>query len=493
MRKLILYLLVVDFVILPLISEEPSLALVSIDELCLRPPSGIPKWIEIRNNSKETVELSGWRLEDVDGVFFKFERGVSIKSGEVILLLFYRGGESNAQFEASLPKGIIKYTTYNSSPFDNLGVYEPDEKYLETMAIVYEKLGKESEPYLKGLLKDKYDDCKKQAEALLKNRNYPPKYLFPLIYNIYTNLPEVDEVALLDINNKLISYVNWQSRNIRSEKNFRYEKLAIECGIWREGSRYFRSGGGISSGYEEYSHITLDRLSKDSFYVSENGTPGFSTINLPFQELELLYDSNNTPNKDDVMLVLSYRPPIVKHRWGYDFELASDPDFKNVLFRKNEPPGFSAPVRGRIYFKFSRTDYENLILWNPELFYRARRVFPDGYKTEWAGGECGEFLRKRYTNAKRYKEFLEMEKYYQEEVKPRLAEKEKIEKEISELEKVLLKEKRKDKISEMQAKLDEMRKKLELLTRDYEKHSDEFWRMSREMKRKYNPPDSKTN
>ena len=84
-----------------------------------------------------------------------------------------------------------------------------------------------------------------------------------------------------------------------------------------------------------------------------------------------------------------------------------------------------------------------------------------------------------------------MEKYYQGEVKPRLAEKEKIEKEISELEKVLLKEKKKDKISEMEAKLGEMRKKLDELTMDYEKHSDEFWRMSREMKRKYNPPDSK--
>jgi hypothetical protein len=81
-----------------------------ISEVCVRPPPGKvdwPAWIELWNNSREPVELSGYSITTLQKTIKPFDKNSVLKPDARCLLLFYAGSTISEDFERSLPEGLL--------------------------------------------------------------------------------------------------------------------------------------------------------------------------------------------------------------------------------------------------------------------------------------------------------------------------------------------------------------------------------------------------
>jgi len=480
----------------------------AITEICIEDTrDGFPSWIELKNDSKNTINLKGHKILSRGKLLHEIKEDFNIKSGGYLIIAFYKSDRVCSDFEKPVPIGNSILNILNSNVFEeklNDETFREDEfGYLNRIAFtlklrdIKEIIGDdpngaveiENENDMYAYYPHCLSQCQPDLYKLYDNfaHEHCLKYKLPLsskprfIFSFFNSSLHSGQISMISPSGEEKASVSWT--------NGMYSKVQSDIKIFRD--IYLIKAGPRYLGYERkwLHHSFSPFLPIISGYCS---SPGKEQSTKPFMDLKLeVSDDNPTiAGKHELRLTFQYVASFLPSTWGYEFEISSDKEFKNVLFKKEEKPADRNPTLTHFYFSFTTADYENMILRNPKLYYRARRVLPDGYKTEWAGGECGELLRKRYTNAKRYKEFLEMEKYYTDEVNPRLDDKKRLEDELKRLEAILTKEKRKEKIAELRSQINEQRKKLDEATQEYKKHSDEYWRMGREIKRKYYPPSS---
>ena len=211
---------------------------IAINEICIKQTTkGYPKWIELICLSKEKINLKGWSLNDSSNCFFKFKEDLYLEPQQLLMICFYEGKDPSPEsptFSKNISKDVKHViNVYNSAPFANFGEFEmKNEAFLKEWAEFMEKLGKDAaEKEIKDLTGPMYEWYQEEALKYMKKKNYPEKYKYAVMSLMTTSPREFDEVALLDNNNKLISYINWGNKaNIKSEKKIKWEEEARVLG-----------------------------------------------------------------------------------------------------------------------------------------------------------------------------------------------------------------------------------------------------------------------
>jgi uncharacterized Fe-S cluster protein YjdI len=184
---------------------------IAINQVCVIPiKESEPKWIELKNISDKEVDLSGWRLEDSEKCFYKFENE-KMPPVSVLVLLFYEGKDRDIEFESKIPDTAKKIIVEKGKVFSrekitiiNPARYEKmEEKHIE----------KSDDAALGGLLYCLSDAqlgaLLKKAATFLAENKLSDKYLFSVMNDITYFFPSEDEIILLDKDSNVVSYLYW--------------------------------------------------------------------------------------------------------------------------------------------------------------------------------------------------------------------------------------------------------------------------------------------
>lgn len=341
--------------------------IVTINEICIKSDKDDPRWIELRNLSKEQVNLKGWSLKDMNSCFYKFTQDLLLKQNQLLLLCFYEGNKTSFDFQKDLPKetGLI-ISEMNCSPFSGKGLFEVENnKSLEEWVGYWQKLGNQADAQIKNHVGKNYDYYRKEATSYLKKKGYPDKYLYPIMDLMSSMILDSDEVALINSNGTLVSYVNWGNVRPVKQEDFKFEKDAISLGIWDKIRHPFPDE------IKKIKTLILERISKDRFECVLPGSPG-CLLNKG-KLLEVYYSTG--------VFGFIYKTAMTSQRWWLRLELSIDKDFKTVDYIKtfniiNDVSQIYAPVDGNDLEWLSRKN-------NKIVYYRLKRIFDDGDCSEW--------------------------------------------------------------------------------------------------------------
>ena len=220
--------------------EQKSVEDIAINEICIRQEAkGYPRWIELICLSKEKINLKGWSLNDSSNCFFKFKDDLYLEPQQFLMICFYEGNDPSPDspaFRKKISKDVKQViNVYNCAPFGNLGEFDfKNEAFLKEWAEFMGGLGNDAaNKEIKDATGTMYDWYQKEALSYIKKKNYPEKYKYAVM-SLMSAIPrEFDEVALLENNNKLISYVSWGNKaNIETARTFRWEEEAISLKKW---------------------------------------------------------------------------------------------------------------------------------------------------------------------------------------------------------------------------------------------------------------------
>ena len=400
--------------------------IIDITEICFE--NGIrefPSWIEIKNISGKPVSLQGYQIREKDKINFEFQENDIIKPGEYLLLSFYQGNTISEEFEKSLPAEIRNIKIFNSKTFEeskelpNVDRYKISKKEITDFentkfnsSLI--KIGEEVELsnviqvylYSNKIIQEKEQELYAKYNSIAleycKNNNISEKCRAILIYKLYTDPLFIGEIGLFDKNGNLCSAIVW-GKEILSEtqldQDVNKEKVSI----------IYVKRRGESVGDRQYLGFVKDRHSFLPVLDLYDSSPGTEQCIRPFKDLKLDLSFDVPLAEKDIALKLDFHPfyfPIKP--WDCEFEIASDKDFQKILYSKKTKPANFLALR-RIYFNILKDDFENMT-WNKELHYRARRILPDGYKTEWVGGDCSNIIKKYSNHIEWLKEKTEMDK-----------------------------------------------------------------------------------
>ena len=217
--------------------ERKSAEDIAINEICIKQETkGYPKWVELICLSKEKINLKGWSLNDSSDCFFKFKDDLYLEPQQLLMICFYEGNDPS-QKSPTFSKNISKdvkhvINVYNCNPFGNLGEFDiKNEAFLKEWAKYWEELGDKSKEQIEQYTGTMYDWYQKEALSYIKKKNYPEKYKYAVMSLMSVVPREFDEFALLDNNNKLVSYINWGDiANIKTEKKLKWEEEAQAIG-----------------------------------------------------------------------------------------------------------------------------------------------------------------------------------------------------------------------------------------------------------------------